>query len=234
MPRGRGRRTNARAMARRRRQMRRNNRRGLSSRALTTVNRSLQPFPNRYICKMKYSTNVTTDAVTGQYVFNLNSLYDPDRTGIGHQPYGYDNLALLYNRYRVISCGWRIVQPAGGFQGPATMIAAIPNNDLSIVYVDAGQMCENPRTKYVIQNPGGAITPLKGKSYIPTLVGRTKAQYMADDHYQSVVTTSPIELALLYVQSFSPSSGAVAPGVAIQVVLEYTVEFFDVKHVVQS
>ena len=72
MPRGRGRRVNVRAMARRRRQMRRNNRRGLSSRALTTVNRSLQPFPNRYICKMKYATNVTTSAVTGQYIFNLN------------------------------------------------------------------------------------------------------------------------------------------------------------------
>lgn len=183
---------------------------------------------------MKYSTNITTNAVTGQYVFNLNSLFDPDRTGIGHQPYGFDNLALLYNRYRVISCGWRIVNPAGGFQGPSTMIAALPNNDISIVYTDAGEMVENPRTKYIIQNPGGPVTVLKGKSYLPTLVGRTKAQYMADDHYQAIVTTSPIEAALLYVQSFSPSTGAVAPGAPIQVVLEYTVEFFDVKHVVQS
>lgn len=234
MPRGRGRRTNARAMARRRRQMRRNNRRGLSSRALTTVNRSLQPFPNRYICKMKYSTNVYTNSTTGQYVFNLNSLYDPDSTGIGHQPYGYDNLALLYNRYRVISCGWRIIHPIGGFQGPAIMLACLPNNDASIVYTDAGEMTENPRTKYIIQNPGGSITPLKGKVYIPKLVGRTKAQYMADDHYQATVVSSPVEQALLYLQSFNPATGGVATSIPIQVVLEYTVEFFDVKHVVQS
>ena len=59
----------------------------------TNVNRSLQPVPSRYICKMKYSTNVATD-INGQYIFNLNSLYDPDRTGTGHQPYGFDNLAL--------------------------------------------------------------------------------------------------------------------------------------------
>ena len=113
------------------------------------------------------------------------------------------------------------------------MTDCLPNNDLSIVYIDAGEMTENPRTKYIIQNPGGPITPLKGKMYLPKLVGRTKAQYMADDHYQAVVTASPIEQALLYLQTFS-SNGAVLPNIPLHVVLEYTVEFFDVKHVEQS
>jgi hypothetical protein len=175
-----------------------------------------------------------TDTVTGQYIFNLNSLWDPDRTGIGHQPYGFDNLALLYNRYRVISCGWRLIQPIGGFEGGSLMVAAMPSNDASIVYTTAGEMTENPRTKYIIQNPGGTLTPLKGKSYIPTLVGRTKAQYMADDRYQAVVNTSPVEQALLYIQTFNPITGNPAAPIGLQVVLEYTVEFFDVKHVVQS
>lgn len=73
------------------------------------VNSALQPIPQRYITKMKYSEQVSTDAA-GRYMFNLNSIFDPNRTGTltGHQPYGFDTLATLYNRYRVISCGYRI------------------------------------------------------------------------------------------------------------------------------
>jgi hypothetical protein len=37
------------------------------------------------------------------HVFRGNSVYDPDYTGVGVQPYYFDNLAAIYNRYRVIS-----------------------------------------------------------------------------------------------------------------------------------
>lgn len=207
-------------------------RKGKRRNQLTTVNRSLQPFPNRYICKQKYSTTISTNA-GGQYVFNLNSLWDPDRTGIGHQPYGFDNLALLYNRYRVISCGWR-VHNATGATGSPIITASLPNNDLGMVFVNTGEMLENPRTKYVVNNPGGPILTLHGKSYIPKLMGRTKTQYMADDNYQSLVTTSPNELALLYLQTFNGFSGDSVGGIGLTVILEFTVEYFDLKHVIQS
>ena len=31
----------------------------------------------------------------------MNSLFDPNRTGTGHQPYGFDQLSTFYNRYYV-------------------------------------------------------------------------------------------------------------------------------------
>lgn len=44
-------------------------------------------------------------AVGGGYIsfnrFRLNGPYDPDQTGVGCQPYGYDEIAALYNRYQV-------------------------------------------------------------------------------------------------------------------------------------
>lgn len=46
------------------------------------VNRAIQPVAQRYIAKHKYVANVVTDA-NGNYVFNLNSTFDPDRTGGG-------------------------------------------------------------------------------------------------------------------------------------------------------
>lgn len=200
--------------------------------ALSTVNRSLQPIPNRYICKMKYGTTVATGA-TGQFIFNLNSLFDPDRTGVGHQPYGFDPIANLYNRYRVIACGWRIHNPTAP-TGTPVIVASLPSNDLGIVTSNTGLMLEHPRCKYITTNPGATPLTLKGKAYLPKMMGRTKAQYMADDNYQSFVTGSPNELGLLYLQTFNGLSGDGFGGIGLTVLLEFTVEFFDVKHVVQS
>lgn len=197
----------------------------------TNVNRSLQPIPSRYICKLKYADSLLTNA-SGQTVVNLNSLFDPDRTGIGHQPYAYDNLALLYNRYRVISCGWR-ANVCLGATSPPIVIASMPSNDASILWGSMGEMLENPRSKYITQNPGAPSVYLTGKSYLPALMGRTKAQYMADDNYQAIVTTSPNELGLLYLQVFD-NTGTPLPSIRINVVLEFTAEFFDIKRVIQS
>jgi len=58
-------------------------RRAAVSSALTTnVNRSLQPIPDRYICKMKYAETIQTSA-TGQFQYRLNSLFDPNFSGGG-------------------------------------------------------------------------------------------------------------------------------------------------------
>lgn len=49
------------------------------------------------------------------YAFRLNDLWDPDVTGGGHKPSYTDQWSLLYNKYRVISCRWKInFQPYRG------------------------------------------------------------------------------------------------------------------------
>ena len=147
------------------------------------VNRALHPIPQRFITKMKYSEQITTDA-NGQYKFNLNSIYDPNSTGIGHQPYGFDTLATLYNRYRVISCGWRIqVNWTSNNTAQPVLVGAVPANE-SLTFLSLAELRENPRAKYISQNYGAPTVALSGKTYIPSLVGRNKAQYMADDRYQ--------------------------------------------------
>lgn len=193
--------------------------------------RSIQPIAQRCIVKMKYSEVITTDLANGYYAMNLNSIYDPNRSGIGHQAYGFDTFSSLYNRYRVVSCGYRLQVGLGSTTVPVSL-TAIPGNE-QITASTASEIRENPRSKYIIQNPGSDSKVIRYKSYIPSLVGRTRAQYMADDRYQSTVNASPPELAVLNIQTFSTSDVALA-GVQVQVLMEYTVEFFDVKNLGQS
>jgi len=197
-------------------------------RSTVNVNRSLQPIPQRYICKLKYAEDVYTTA-TGAYAMNLNSLYDPNRTGTGHQPYGFDQLAALYNRYRVIACGWRLTAPSSV---GTVQLGSLPANEV-LTLATFAELKENPRARYAVQHVGGNVQIVSGKCYIPSLFGRSKAQYMADDRYQATVATDPAELAILNIQA-SNNGGVGLSGQIVNVIMEYTVEFFDVKPLGQS
>lgn len=201
-----------------------------SKRSTVVVNRALAPIAQRYITKMKFAADISTDA-TGNYAINLNSIWDPLRTGGAspNQPYGRDQLALLYNRYRVVSCGWRITAPNAV---SAMQFGTLPSNEVT-AFTAFSDLRETPRAKYVMQHPGGPCIVIKGKSYIPSLVGRTKAQYMADDRYQALMTTNPNEAAILNITVANFNGVPITTGQVLNVLLEYTVEFFDV-HILPS
>ena len=64
------------------------------------------PFPALMRCRLRYSTNLSLNATSGVIAYNLfrcNSIFDPDYTGVGHQPYGHDTYQQIYNHYRVES-----------------------------------------------------------------------------------------------------------------------------------
>lgn len=61
-------------------------------------------IPNIHRTKLVYEEDVTITASSTSpqfYVFACNDIYDPNVTGVGHQPYYHDQLAQLYNRYDV-------------------------------------------------------------------------------------------------------------------------------------
>lgn len=202
-------------------------------RGYTTINlaksRTLNPIPQRMIAKHKYATSVQASTAGGSvatYLFNLNSMWDPDRTGTGHQPYGRDTYVTLYNRYRVIGCSYRIaVVP----QDPSliSQVAVVPSNSASIVYTDVATAREQPRCKYIIQQPNSPQKFVSGYVSIPSLMGRTKVQYMTDDNYQAQTGTSPSELALLNILAGSFTDAPLPETFWFNVELEFTCEWFD-------
>lgn len=204
------------------------------------VNRAISPFAQRYICKMKYSDSIqaTGPGLGGltQFTFNLNSIQDPNRTGIGHQPYGHDTLSTIYNRYRVIKCKYVISAIAtGGTSGNQYgIVAALPANEVTNVTGGVNEVQENPRCQFITQAPSAPLKVLKGTVDIPSLVGRTRSQYMADDRYQATYGSSPNELAILNIYTGLLNGASETVSMQLNVMLEYTVESFDVKNLAQS
>lgn len=210
---------------------RRMGRKGRASKQRLVNLQALTPIAQRYITKHKYVETVALNLANNYtYAYNLNSLFDPNRTGIGHQPYGYDTFALLYNRYRVINCSYTVQAYPGNGTSPVT-VAVHPANEL-ITFPDTDTAMENPKTKWAVQLPGGNTRIIKGNVYIPSLVGRPRTQYMADDRYQAQVGTSPAELAVLNI--VGNNFNGVDENINIVVTLNYTVEWFDFIRLPQS
>lgn len=215
--------------ARQTRRAKRMTRRNRGVRKTVNVNRALTPFAQRYITKLKYSAAATLSLANSySYTFNLNSCFDPDRTGGGHQPYGYDQLTPIYNRYRVIACSYSVTAYNGS---TPIRFGVLPSNEIPPIS-NMDEVCENPRGKWSIQVPGGDTQKVNGRVYIPSLVGRNKAQYMADDRFQATTSNSPQELALLNVYAQSMSN--VGVDVNCTITLNYLVEFFDAHPLDQS
>lgn len=193
------------------------------------VNHALQPIAQRYITKMKYSETVTTAGLSGLYQFNLNSTFDPNFTGIGHQPLGRDTLATLYNRYRVISVGWRII--SGANSTVSEQFAVVPTSGAPVAVGDINAVKEQPRCKYAFCAASESKV-ISGYVHLPSLAGVSRTTYMGSDRYQALNTANPTEA--MYLNIYSADGAGAFNNWPIQVQLEYLVEWFDPIELSQS
>lgn len=158
------------------------------------------PLPTAYRCKLTYTH--TSGLSSGSYgllgteqVFRLNSLYDPDFTGAGHQPYGFDQMTTLYSTYQVygvkvqVTCTDPTIDStyvAACFQ-PSTSTATLTGKDQDAIR-------EQPMSITRMINTSGS-QKLSFSQYFPIykLEGLSRVQYAASlDDFSSNVTTSPV------------------------------------------
>lgn len=214
-------------------------RRAGRSKPTTLVNRSnLAPIPARYITKMKYAEAVTVSGIGLQsYRWRLNSLYDPNFSGGGHQPYGFDQLCgpagtALYNRYRVFKVDYVLTVANDDYN---IHYAVLPSNETVPPINNVSEARENPRCQYAVQNVGGTLKKITGSIYLPALTGRTKDQYMAEENYGGTYNTNPFEVCQFncYAQGLNDDAGT-SMAHTFNLLLVYHAEFYDPHNLDQS
>lgn len=196
-------------------------------------------MPPIYKCKLQFFYNngyalAAVDAAIQQ--FRGNSLYDPDYTGIGTQPRGYDQLTQFYNKYRVYASSIKVnFEPTGTTSQFLNTITygVYPDADLGLAFDTPKDLVEASYVKYRVRNSydsgGKYVKNFMTTSQI-TGVRRTAVKY--DDTFASVINTNPINQWIWNVFFFQSAASDTNPQVIngiLNVTIQYYCEFFDRK-----
>ena len=156
--------------------------------------------------KMPYvSDAIKVDCDAGvftSYMYNFNSIFDPDRTGIGHQPMGHDQWISLYDRYLVT--GAQIQVDAWNITDASPFKMAFGTNHNAFGPTDFATATENPRFRTIIG--GGQYSILKLRKYLTAsqVMQITNQRFLSDNSYSALFGASPTNIGTmqLFFQSF--------------------------------
>lgn len=236
MPRYAKRRTSARKPSYRRR---RTSRRRTARRATVSRSRSVC-LPDAYITRLKYSTlnaisYVGGTAAPGRYQFRVNSIFDPDLTGTGHQPLGHDEWNTFYNRYCVYGMKYYVC-----FNNESTtesLEVAVQLRPNSIFATDMQTIREDTLTVYrAILAPQGQANSMRiasGYADVAKIRGISKQRVRMESDYQAVFGNNPPISPILnvYVQNQDVLTSA---SCNIRVDLVFYVRLYDRKQLTAS
>lgn len=112
------------------------------------------PLPNMLASKMRYVENISINpgfGLAGVYVVSANGMYDPNFTGTGHQPRGFDQIMSMYDHYTVI--GSKIVvefTPTGNYN--STIFVSLKD---SVTGLTANDYLEGRNVSSAVLQPTG-------------------------------------------------------------------------------
>lgn len=197
------------------------------------------PIPDRYKCKLRCTHAVlTTFSTAAINTFQLrgNSLFDPNKTGTGHQPYGFDQLAALYDKYKVFGSKVQLIyhsstDTAASANGIVAVFPTQEDNSPSSITL----LMEAPRIKYERMGPmSGSRGSVEITHYCSTaqVEGITEAQ-LQDEDYGAPVTGNPANEWFWDITNASTDGTTATSGVAL-VTITYYAEFYGRKNLAQS
>jgi len=139
-------------------------------------------------------------ALGAAYTFRISDVFDPDFSGGGLQPLGFDQYTQMYGRYHVhgfryeVSFATRTNVPI--FVG--TYLSAqstLPASAVAWFVVN-----ETVKTRQLGSNSGGDNTAvLRGSTNIASVFGVTPQEYKSDQDFSALVTADPARNAYLHV-----------------------------------
>jgi len=155
--------------------------------------------------------------------YRCNSLFDPDETGIGHQPRGFDQWAALYNKYVVTKAKITVDFHANDSDLADATIIGVATNTTATAFGDPRDLFESRFVTYNQTNPG------EGRRVVQTwdLKDWKKSNIMADDTTHALVTLNPEEVWFFHVCAVPMASGSDPVATKVAVVIEYEAIMFD-------
>lgn len=181
-------------------------------------------FPPSLYTKVVFSESYQMNSTTGSIVnqtFSGNSAFDPDYTGVGHQPYFYDQLTAVYNSYIVYASKIEIVAGTNSVTDTRLILRpAIPNTGIA----DMDLECERPGAKCVYVNAGSAPTKVSMLRKTSQVFG-TQSKNL-DENFQAASNANPNN-RWYWLVGTRPTDESSTAAVQMTVKITYYCRFFD-------
>uniref|UniRef100_UPI0040488A21 hypothetical protein n=1 Tax=Flavobacterium sp. TaxID=239 RepID=UPI0040488A21 len=177
-------------------------RRPLARKAVVHLGKSIIPYSQQV--GLTYVSNghsiTSTGGVYATHAFNFMGLYDPDISGVGHQPLGFDQMMTLYDHYQVLG----VKATFTIHYASADCVVGLATSDdttLPTVYQSIDDFMENPgnQYKFITQD-----TVTQGPCYLSKRIspskffGLKKSQFQGEDKYQGTASANPSETGGLH------------------------------------
>lgn len=168
-----------------------------------------------------YSLSYTNPTVSN-YAFRLNSIYDPDYTNIGKQPYMRDQFAALYGRYCVTGAKVKayITTNTSAIDSIVTMRANTSTSTIADLQLEIERGAY--RTVVTNERPGR----LNGYYSIAKVWGTSKNKVLTDDLFSAQVGANPNNAVYLQV-AFESMDQSTSASIQVQLQVTYYVKFYD-------
>lgn len=188
-----------------------------------------------YVSVKSYNASATASDVN---VYRLNDLFDPDLTGTGGQPYGFDQMMTYFNNFCVIKTKWKAVmfqQEATenivlSFQPCAQALFAqyYDSDDPTTIQPNTLAHChEFPHVCYKLGTSNNSNITLRGSRSIEKCFHTNRKAMMSNNllEYCGTAAAGPTKQA--YIKIGSAPVYQDPPGRSIAFFIKYTAVFFN-------
>lgn len=215
--------------AKSKRKRKQNTARSLICRSMTNV------LPDTYTCYMTYADQFQfSGAEAHTHVWRMNSVFDPDYTGVGHQPRYFDQMAALYNRYRVDACKAIIrINNRTSNSGIVALLTA-DNTNSAYPLLTALELPHRSKVLNLSQSTAGAASGTISQWFSPRKVtGVSPSTYKGDQRFQAIYSVNPSEaIGIGLTLESTDNSTNISASATVQLI--YRVTWFDRQAVAAS
>jgi hypothetical protein len=197
--------------------------------SLSRVSEGMMPlFPPRTHKMLRYHENISIAVTTGavnNYIFRANDLFDPNYTGTGHQPMGFDQMMVFYNHFAVDRC--RIVVTANN-TASGCMHAGVRLDASNTPLTSPDQIIEFGGATFDVfeaKNTYGCVKTFQLDVDIAKIQGIPRKNITTDPNLRGDAGTSPVELTYFHLFAWDPNS--LSGTVNFDVVMEFGAWFME-------
>jgi hypothetical protein len=178
------------------------------------------------------------NAVT--YFYSANGMFDPNITGTGHQPIGFDQMMLMYEQCTVVRSSLQATFNIGAGLSVNCGVALYPD---TTGLTNPSQLVENGLLRYIPLTSGSNIfqnqhmrTTVRLDCDVARYFGRRGARVLLnDDNLYTTAAANPVEQVYFGIVAWQISpDGSTTTAIGFDVILEYDVIYWEPRKLTES